>query len=160
MTVRIILAAVALMIAGVATAEPQVDMTRGDFENQRMRILEKLADGVTYVEIPPEDRATVTTTLERMSALLAASGVERIDQLDPSRQAALFNDQERVNTLLTRAEAGSRLVCRREKQTGSNRATTQCLTVAQRERARERGEGITRDRTRFRRGDVDPRDSR
>lgn len=147
-----------LMIAGVAMAEPHVDMTRGDFEAQRMRILDKLADGTTYVEIAAEDRATVTTTLERMSQLLANAGIDRIDELDQSRQAALFNDQERVNTLLTRAAEGSRLVCRREKQTGSNRATTQCLTVAQRARARENGEAFMGQKTRFRRSEPEVAD--
>lgn len=154
MIIRAVFATLLLATAGAAMAEAQVDMTRGDFETQRTRILEELGGGATYAEIPTEDRATVTATLERMSKMLADAGVERIDELDPTRKTALFNDQERVNTLLTRAAENSRLVCRREKQTGSNRATTQCLTVAQRIRARERGEAFMGQKTRFRRSEA------
>ena len=46
----------------------------------------------------------------------------------------LFSDQQIVNTVLTQAREDSRLICRREKATGSNFAVTQCLTLAQRER--------------------------
>jgi len=46
--------------------------------------------------------------------------------------------KELVNTLLAKARADSRLVCRREKLTGSNRAQTVCMTVAERDAARER----------------------
>ena len=48
----------------------------------------------------------------------------------------LFNQQEIVNTLLTRAAADSRQVCERIEKTGSHRKTTVCRTVAERERRR------------------------
>ncbi|MEL5920715.1 hypothetical protein AAGG60_21830, partial [Stenotrophomonas maltophilia] len=48
------------------------------------------------------------------------------------------NDQQVVNTGLTQAREDSRLICQREKPIGSNRTTTQCRTVAERARPKQR----------------------
>ncbi|MBS9727203.1 hypothetical protein, partial [Stutzerimonas stutzeri] len=50
---------------------------------------------------------------------------------------AVFIAQEVHNTILTRARADSRMVCRRERSTGSNMPQSVCMTVAQRRKAQE-----------------------
>ena len=124
------------------------------FNEQRAAINKALGDGETYAEISADDVRIVQQSLGRISTLLA--GVPSINQMAPDAKVELFNEQERVNTLLVRAHKDSRLVCRREKPTGSHRPTTLCLTVAERRRQREaaddffrynpRGQGPIEDR--------------
>lgn len=42
-----------------------------------------------------------------------------------------FNAQERIHQIITQAAADERVVCRREKPTGSNRKQSVCRTVAE-----------------------------
>lgn len=105
------------------------------FSEQRAAINKALGDGETYSEIQPDDVLAVQQALARMATLLG--GAETADRLDPGTRVQLFNEQERVNSLLTKAHKDSRMVCRREKPTGSHRPTTLCLTVAERRRQRE-----------------------
>ncbi len=105
------------------------------FEDQKRAIETDLADGETYSEIGAKDREAVTGALQRISnALASAGGVAGLTETD---KAAVINDQELVNTILTRSGEDSRLVCVREKKVGSNRTTTQCSTVGQRRRVAE-----------------------
>ncbi len=105
------------------------------FEAQREAIIKALGDGETYSEIAAEDMQIVKESLNRISSLL--DGAQSVDQLPETTKVRVFNDQERINTLLSRAHADSRVVCKREKPTGSNRPTNTCMTVAERRRARE-----------------------
>lgn len=66
-----------------------------------------------------------------MSQALGDGGIQSMSQ---ERRVAVFNDQELVNGLLTRAREDSRLVCRREKTVGSNLPVSVCHTVAERRR--------------------------
>ncbi len=115
--------------------QPKVALASGDFAAQRAQIEEDLADGKTYAEISSGDRAKVRESLNRISGEL--EGVASIDSLNEEAKARVFNDQEQINTILTQAEADSRLVCTRTKPTGSNRNVTTCETVAERDRRRE-----------------------
>ncbi|KAA2285469.1 hypothetical protein F0415_05000 [Arenimonas fontis] len=112
-----------------------MSIAEGEFSAQRAKIEKDLADGKTYVEIAPEDRARVRQSLERMAATL--EGVASVDELSQPQKVALFNEQEVVNTILTQAAEDSRLICERRRETGSHRATTTCETVAERRRRRE-----------------------
>ncbi len=105
------------------------------FEGQRAAIAKALADGETYSEIAAEDLLTVRNSLEHISRLL--DGAQRVDQLRPEVKVRVFNEQERVNNLLSRAHADSRMICRRQMATGSNMRTNICMTVAQRRKARD-----------------------
>ncbi|MFT3667325.1 MAG: hypothetical protein QM795_01735 [Pseudoxanthomonas sp.] len=105
------------------------------FEQQKDKILAELGDGKTYVEITQQERLEVRDALVRISDSLQKAG--GVDQLSADDKARVFNDQELINSILTRAGEDSRLVCTREKKVGSHRATTQCQTVAQRRRMRE-----------------------
>lgn len=112
------------------------------FEAQRTAILEALGDGKTYAEIAPEDRRRVVASLDRMSGLL--QGVQNVDQLSQENRVAVFNEQETINTVLTKAHADSRLVCTREKKVGSHRTTNMCKTVAERRRDMEESQNALR----------------
>ncbi|MBO9715446.1 MAG: hypothetical protein J7507_01195 [Pseudoxanthomonas sp.] len=110
----------------------------GSFEAQRDAIVSALGDGKTYSEISPNDRQRVTASLNRISSLLGDAG--SVEQLPETTRIEVFNEQELVNTVLTQAREDSRLVCTREKKVGSHRATNNCMTVAQRQRAREQSQ--------------------
>lgn len=57
--------------------------------------------------------------------------------LPAQARTEVFNDQQVVNTVLTQVGEDNRLICRREKATGSNFASPQCMmTVAKRERTK------------------------
>ncbi|WP_028917914.1 hypothetical protein [Pseudoxanthomonas sp. J35] len=114
--------------------EKGLDLARS-FDAQRTAILQALADGETYSEIGAEERRQVRASLDRIDALL--NGVQDVNQLSERDKVEVFNEQERINTLLTRAREDSRLVCVREKKVGSHRATNNCQTVAERRRAHE-----------------------
>lgn len=125
------------MQPGWASNKQEVSLQAGvPFEQQRQEIEQKLADGKTYAEISPDDRATVRQALDRIQGHLAKAG--SIEALGESDKAQVFNDQELINILLTRASEDSRVVCRREQKLGSHRQVTQCETVGERRRARER----------------------
>jgi len=133
---RMILCAALLAIAPAALADQeQLALTEGDFAAQRAAIEKNLADGKTYAEISPADRSKVRESLARISGRL--EGVDSVDALAEPIKVALFNDQEIVNTILTRAASDSRLVCQRIKVTGSHRPQNICQTVAERRRRME-----------------------
>lgn len=111
------------------------------------RIEKEMNDGETYVELKGDDRSRVRTSLSRLRAI-----TERYPQgtsMPESAKVEQLNDQQIVNTVLTQAREDSRLICKREKVTGSNRATTQCMTVAQRARAKEAGRNTLDDAQRM-----------
>ncbi|WP_448143426.1 hypothetical protein [Stenotrophomonas bentonitica] len=138
---RMILAAgtAALLLAlGTAQAAPKDEVfARGKPLAEQVDLIEKdlNTNNENYAELTGEDRSKVRQALGRMRGVLD----EHPDQATlPDRlKTDLYNDQQVVNTILTKAREDSRQVCVREKATGSHRATTQCMTVAQRQRAKE-----------------------
>ena len=75
----------------------------------------------------------INAALERMEMLFDKAGsTARMDKAD---KVSLYNDQELVNALLTKANKDSRIQCRREKRVGSHRTTSTCRTVAEWRRA-------------------------
>ncbi len=133
-----------VLVAGSVLANDRgtrVDVGEG-FAAQRTQILQELGDGETYSEIGPQDREKVQAALARiMTALDRAGGV---DQLNDAGKLAVFNDQELVNNILTRAGDDSRLVCKRVRKTGSHMTSNQCMTVAARKRATEHAQDTLR----------------
>jgi hypothetical protein len=129
-----------LILFGAATAalamqEPKVALADGDWAAQRAQIERDLADGKTYAEISRSDRVKVRESLDRISGALA--GTPSVDALPDDVKVRVFNEQEQINTILTRAAADSRMVCDRDVPTGSRMAKTTCQTVAERDRRRE-----------------------
>ncbi|MDI9274631.1 hypothetical protein [Stenotrophomonas sp. PFBMAA-4] len=107
-------------------------------QQQIERIEIELSDGETYSELKLADRSRVREALVRMRA--AVEQHPNRDSMPEQVRTDVFNDQQLVNTVLTQAREDSRLICQREKATGSNRATTQCSTVAERARQKERAQ--------------------
>ncbi len=114
----------------------------GSFADQRHAIEKKLTDGKTYSEISANDRSLVKDALARISTTLESGG--GIEALTETQKTAVFNDQEVINNILTKAGEDSRLVCERVEKLGSHRKTTVCLTVAERRRVRENSEDTLR----------------
>ena len=120
--------------AGSDGAPAKINLN-GSFEEQRLAIIKDLDGGKVYSEISQKERSDVKDALNRISgALQATNGVQGLNE---EQKARIFNDQELINSILTRAGEDSRLVCTREKVVGSHRPTTHCLTVAERRRIRE-----------------------
>ncbi|HEX5755877.1 MAG TPA: hypothetical protein VFY12_05945 [Arenimonas sp.] len=118
-----------------AAQESELALVEGDFAAQRAEIESNLSDGKTYAEIKAKDREEVREALDRITRELEA--VDSLDMLDDQTKAAVFNDQERINNILTQARADSRMVCEHSRPTGSHRKVTRCQTVAERRRLRE-----------------------
>ena len=130
---------------GFASKNAALDV-RGAFAEQKTRIHADLADGETYSEISQQDIASVKGALERISIKLEQPG--GLDGLNDANKAALFNDQELVNNILTKAGQDSRVVCVREKKLGSHRTTSSCMTVGERTRRAEDSQKALRDNQR------------
>ena len=128
---------------GAFSPEKGLDLS-GSFEAQREAILKALGDGETYVEIAPENRQAVKGSLARISNLLG--GAQSVDQLSEGAKVEVFNEQEKINNLLTEAREDSRLQCSRERPTGSHRPKTICKTVAERRLERDRAQDSLRYR--------------
>ncbi|MEF9421300.1 hypothetical protein [Xanthomonas citri] len=102
------------------------------FKPQAAQVRADLADGEKYSEISQDERAKVGAALDRIEAAFQAQ--PDIQALQPEQLAAVRNDQELVTRILTKAREDSRLICRRERATGSQMSTKQCMTAAQRRR--------------------------
>ena len=121
--------------AANATAEPEVSVTEGSFAAQAREIKKSLSDGKTYAEMSRVERDEVRSLLDRMSARL--EGVATVEELPEQDRLDLFNEQERVNALLVKAYADSRIVCAKRGRTGSHMRDNSCQTVAERRRRAE-----------------------
>jgi len=129
---RLLLSLVFMAPIVAAAGPPELPLqTTSDFQVQQAKVRSDLLAGEIYSEITASDRERVIAALDRMSGVI---GDGSIDRLSPERKVQVFNDQELVNGVLTKARADSRLICKREKPVGSQMATRQCFTVAQRER--------------------------
>lgn len=130
---RKLLLLLVLAVPTVAFAKPaELPVRSGEpFAVQQQKVRADLQAGEVYSEISAENRERVVAALERMSLVIGDGSIE---SLSPDKKIEVFNDQELVNTVLTKAREDSRQICRREKTLGSQMASTQCFTVAERER--------------------------
>ncbi|MBN8791802.1 MAG: hypothetical protein J0I01_06195 [Stenotrophomonas nitritireducens] len=124
-----------------ASTNPMIDAGK-PLAPQIDRIQTELADNKTYSELKQADRAQVVDALSRIRGKLGDDGV--LPPLDTAAQAEVASDQTLVNTILAKAKADSRLICRRETAIGSNRAQTVCMTVAERAAMREQTMDVMR----------------
>ncbi len=133
------LLALALSVSSVSAFAKNTDavsLTGGTaFAEQRSKVETDLADGVTYVEISAENREKVLRALERIQHEVSRAG--SLDALSPDAKVTVFNEQEVVNTILTKARDDSRVICRRETTVGTRFKRGSCNTVAELARRRE-----------------------
>ncbi|MEG3191345.1 hypothetical protein [Lysobacter sp. D1-1-M9] len=125
--------AVALFNTAYAAEQP-IDLRANPHAEQLSEIRQTLRTE-KYAELSDEDRRTVLQLLEQMEMQLQDGGAEA---LNGGQRVRLFNIQEQANSILIQAAEDSRLVCRRERKTGSRFKTTHCATVAERREVRER----------------------
>lgn len=147
---RITMIALLLGLAGSAAAKPEnsvVQMDRQSPVAEQVRQVEKALDDGDYSEISADDRSTVREALARITARMG--GHQSVQELPPQVQGEVFNDQERINTLLTRAHEDSRQICQHTRSTGSNMPKSRCLTVAERRRIEEKGKALLNDQRTF-----------
>ncbi len=144
---RFISIALLMCLAGAVQAKADskqvVQMDKTTPLSEQIAEVEKALSSEHYSEVTLEDKSAVRSALERIR--LRTDGVERVDALSPQAKIDVFNDQEKINTILTRAHADSRLICRRERITGSNFPQNVCMTVAQRRQAEEAGRDTMRN---------------
>lgn len=129
--------------AGKSAGHETVAFDPAAFEAQRSQIERDITRSERYAEIGYNGRRDVLANLAAISRLL--EGVTSLEQLEYAERVEMFNLQEQVNSILTKAAEDSRIVCKRQKVTGSHRTETQCHTVAQLRIAREDSQKTMRD---------------
>lgn len=138
---QLLLACVAVLVSQSACAlESESDRTSAipveyspaRFRAQRADIESKLADGKTYAEIKPADKRAVLDAFDRIERAIGSN--ENAVDLSEEKKRQVFNDQELINVVLTKAHADSRLYCEWIVRTGSRVKQSFCQTVGDRRR--------------------------
>lgn len=132
-----------LMAADLQAPEPLDIETIEDFAVYKSAITDQLEHSDTYVEITPDNRSRALILMSEITAIIDRGG--SIDELPPVPRVELFNRQEELNQILTNAANDSRVICRRERPTGSRLPINNCKTLAERRDAREGGKKYLRD---------------
>lgn len=132
---RALLAVMLLCLAGAAQAEAKkekavIQMSPIGSINEQVQRVEEALRSEDYSEIPLEKRSAAQQALGRIK--LKMEGHDRIDQVSPQVRTDIFNDQQQINLILSQGHEDSRMICRRERMTGSNFPQNVCMTVAQR----------------------------
>ncbi len=150
MQVRLCLLLIAMLTSpmALASAKESIKADPSEFSARRAQIEKALSDPDRYSELTRTQREELAEALDRMEKTLA--GTDSIASLDEGTKVQLINDQEWVNTVLTKGAEESRLVCRSEVATGSHRKKTTCQTVAQIRRARDQSQHQLRQTQRSR----------
>ncbi|MCF3481359.1 hypothetical protein GUV60_15115 [Stenotrophomonas maltophilia] len=143
---RIMTIALLLGLSGAVAAKPEkvaVQMDRQGSVVEQMRQVEAALAAPDYAELSAEDRGQVQQALSRIRQHMGER--QTVQELPPQLQAEVFNEQERINTLLARGHEDSRQICKYERTTGSNMPRSRCLTVAERRRIEEKGKALIND---------------
>jgi len=143
---RVTMIALLLGLSAVAQAKSEkavVQMDRQAPVAEQVRQVEKALDDGDYNEISADDRTAVRQALARITQRMGDR--QTVQELPGTLQNEVFNDQERINTILTRAHDDSRQVCQHTRTTGSNMPKSRCLTVAERRRIEEKGKALLND---------------
>lgn len=105
-------------------------------QQREIRQQSEVATG-TYSRFERSELDRMHRAQDRIFKLL--DGVSDIDQLEPQRQAELFNAIEEVKSVIANNE-DDRQVCSREHKLGTTMKETICATVAERRGIREGGQ--------------------
>ena len=149
-TPRLRLLVLALAVAAGGAQAKRDDAARLDLPanatptqlaEQRDQIEGAIKDTDTYGELRAADRRQVRESLDRMAGQIEAAG--SLAALSEADRNALMAQQEEVNAILDTARDDSRMVCKREKEIGSNFRRSVCMTVAQRRRMSEQAQQMS-----------------
>jgi hypothetical protein len=123
-----------------ARLELAADATTASLSEQRALIEGAIKDADDYAELRAADRKQVRDALDRMAGQLETAG--SLASLSQTDRADLLARQDEVNGILETAHGDSRMVCKREKEIGSNFRRNVCMTVAQRRRMSESAQSM------------------
>ncbi len=121
-----------------ARLELAADATTASLAEQRALIEGAIKNEDNYAELRASDRKQVREALDAMAGQLESAG--SLASLADADRKALLAQQDEVNGILSTAHGESRLVCKREKEIGSNFRRNVCMTVAQRRRMSEQAQ--------------------
>ncbi|WP_374473638.1 hypothetical protein [Arenimonas sp.] len=137
--------ALALPVAAKQEEQPRLqlgaDATRAELAEQRARI-EAALRTEAYAEFRRTDRTDLSERLDALEAALPEQGA--LAELPPENQAWVGSEQEKLNKLLDRAYADSRVTCVRQEQIGSSMRKRVCTTAAQRRRSSDEIRNLSR----------------
>ena len=105
-----------------------------DFQKVVDEVQQEMEEGGRYEFLKKLDREEVTRKLHDMLTLMQKNGT--VAAMGDKDRLALFNDQERLNGLLTHNDK-DRLVCERTAPVGSLIPITKCRTLGEIERSRK-----------------------
>lgn len=112
-----------------------VQITGGGTVKDQLARVERTLYSEDYSEISMAEKSSVSAAINRIRIRVGEH--DSVEALNPQAQTEVKNDEALINQILSRAHADSRMVCRRERATGTNRPERVCLTVAQRKRMQE-----------------------
>jgi len=119
--------------------------TREKFQAVADNVRKEMQPGGRYEYVKPKERVTIERSLAEMDTLFAATGgVENMKQDD---KVKLFNEQEVVNSILTRRDK-DRVICEDKPKLGSHVRSTNCHTYGQEEEARRGSQDVMGEWTR------------
>ena len=124
-------------------AEPVKATTRDAFESVARDVRGEMADGGRYAYIKPDERTKIESGLAEMSALFEKSG--SVEQMNGEQKIALFNAQEKVNSILALRDR-DRLICERGALTGARIVSTSCHTYGEIEASRQASQKLMQEK--------------
>lgn len=131
--------------AFAASADPQDQQPQTVAEIlQVQKDLRSKLDNPTgeYSRYSQEDITRMRRAQDNVFSML--NGVDSLDQLNENQKTRLSNSLDEIKAILV-ADRGDRLICYRERRTGTNLVEKRCETAAQREaRAQEAAEEMRR----------------
>jgi hypothetical protein len=133
---RAALPLVLALCAGSAFAEPYASRHAPTISNmdrdQILQWIDKLnvdLGGKAYGHVKDEGRHKIEASEAEIRHLL--QDVRSLDALDDTQKVALFNETQAIIAVLNDSEK-DRLICERERVTGSHRPVVLCMTVEER----------------------------
>jgi hypothetical protein len=134
--------AAALMFALMAPAMAgdtsiPVAASKAHFETLKTQLIGQL-DTAKFSDIKPDDKHAVLKALDRIEARY--DKVTQSDQMSEDDRVEMFNDQEIINTIITRAAPDSRTVCERTVVGDSHLMRVSCMTLAVRKERAKTGQ--------------------
>ena len=114
--------------------EKQVNAdTKEAFADISQNVRREMDHGGKYEFVPPDERVKIDKSFGEMNALFDQYG--SVSAMNQDAKVKLFNDQEVVNSILTRRDK-DRVICEDKPKLGSHVRSTNCHTYGQQEDAR------------------------
>ncbi|MGO1719302.1 MAG: hypothetical protein ACTHZI_03820 [Luteimonas sp.] len=139
-----VLAAMLFSVAAIANDQVLVSTDAQAIISQQQEIREEaVARNGRYRDMEESARSSLLAEQDKVLELL--EGKERSTDLSQIDQTILFNSLEKISAIVNQAE-DERMVCRRERTTGSHRVQNICKTVAQLRDEREQSQSALGNR--------------